>query len=82
MARMDVNLKAPSSIESVLNSTIVPQIFNIELASSVYSFFPSDRVVANTYRQGELPLWNLYQGLGTPLAAGFESGAFFPYLIL
>lgn len=31
---------------------------------------------------GQLPLWNSYEGTGEPLAAGLQSGAFFPLTVL
>lgn len=55
--------------------------FNIDLTHN-YSQWPLNKLVGNMYREGELPLWNPYQGIGIPLAAQNTIGAFFPYYVL
>ena len=56
--------------------------FNIDLATPAYYEWPINVLVGEQYRQGELPLWNPYQGCGTPLAAQYSSRVFFPYQIV
>lgn len=56
--------------------------FNIDLATPVYYEWPVNKLIGNLYRKGDLPLWNPYQGAGTPLAAQYSTRAFFPYQIL
>jgi hypothetical protein len=55
--------------------------FNIDLTHD-YSQWPLNKLLGDMYRQGELPLWNPYQGLGVPLAGQYTVGAFFPYRII
>jgi hypothetical protein len=49
-------------------------------------FYPWQRMVAEFYRAGQLPLWNSLVGNGAPLAANLQTGAFYPlnflYLLL
>jgi hypothetical protein len=49
-------------------------------------FVPWQRAVAETWRAGDLPLWNPLVGCGAPLAANYQTGAFYPlnalYLLL
>jgi hypothetical protein len=56
--------------------------FSVDLATPAYYEWPVNALVGEMYRQGEIPLWNPYQGLGTPLAAQYNTRAFFPYQIL
>ncbi len=56
--------------------------FNVDLATPVYYEFPVNKLVGDMYREGKVPLWNPYQGGGTPLAAQYSTRAFFPYQIL
>ncbi len=56
--------------------------FNIDLATPAYYEWPMNALVGEQYRQWELPLWNPYQGCGTPLAAQYSTRAFFPYQIV
>lgn len=43
---------------------------------------PLRALVGQVVRSGHLPTWNLYAWAGSPLAAGFNAGAFFPLIIL
>jgi hypothetical protein len=49
-------------------------------------FYPWQRLMAEYYRVGQLPLWNPLVGSGAPLAANLQTGAFYPlnflYLLL
>ncbi len=49
-------------------------------------FYPWQRLAAETYHAGQLPLWNPLVGSGAPLAANLQAGAFYPlnflYLLL
>jgi hypothetical protein len=56
--------------------------FNVDLATPSYYEWPINKLVGDIYKRGELPLWNPYQGAGTPLAAQYSTRAFFPYQIL
>jgi len=56
--------------------------FNIDIATPAYYEFPINKLTGDLYKRGELPLWNPYQGAGTPLAAQFSTRVFFPYQIL
>ena len=40
------------------------------------------RRAAMSWLEGDVPYWNTYEGLGTPLAGGMQSAAFFPLTIL
>lgn len=40
------------------------------------------RQAANSWLAGNAPYWNSYEGIGTPLAGGMQSAAFFPLTIL
>lgn len=41
-------------------------------------FVPWQRLAAQMWRSGHLPLWNPFLGCGTPLAANYQTGAFYP----
>ncbi len=49
-------------------------------------FYPMRFVLAQSFKAGELPLWDRHMGMGFPLLADFQSGVFYPphffYLIL
>lgn len=49
-------------------------------------FQPWQRLAVESYRAGQLPLWNSLVGSGAPLAANLQTGAFYPlnflYLLL
>ncbi len=49
-------------------------------------FYPWQRLAAESYQAGQLPLWNSLVGNGAPLAANLQTGAFYPlnflYLLL
>lgn len=50
----------------------------IDPASSAWTSEPWARVIGQMYRNGEIPLWNPFMGLGMPFAANMQSGVFFP----
>jgi hypothetical protein len=56
------------------------------LESIDYQFFhrPHFQFLLDSLKQGELPLWNPYIGLGRPFVADMQSGVFYPpvYLLL
>lgn len=56
--------------------------FNIDLATPAYFEAPVNRLTGELYKNGELPLWNPYQGAGVPLAAQYSTRVFFPYQAL
>jgi hypothetical protein len=41
-------------------------------------FVPWQQLAADMWRSGQLPLWNPYVGCGAPLAANYQTGAFYP----
>jgi len=41
-------------------------------------FYPMRFNLAQSLRSGEIPLWNRHAAMGFPLAANFQSGAFYP----
>ncbi len=41
-------------------------------------FYPWQRMAAEYYQAGQLPLWNPLAGSGAPLAANLQTGAFYP----
>ena len=41
-------------------------------------FYPWQRLAAEYYHAGQLPLWNSLLGSGAPLAANLQTGAFYP----
>ncbi|MBN1954968.1 MAG: YfhO family protein [Anaerolineae bacterium] len=41
-------------------------------------FVPWQRLAAEMWRSGHLPLWNPLAGCGAPLAANYQTGAFYP----
>src|SRR3989337_527885 len=55
--------------------------FHIDLATPAFYEWPVNKLIGDIYKRGELPLWNPYQGAGTPLAAQYSTRAFFPYQI-
>ncbi|MFQ5480338.1 MAG: YfhO family protein [Thermodesulfobacteriota bacterium] len=55
--------------------------FNVDLATPMYYEAPINKLVGDMYRAKKLPLWNPYQGAGTPLAAQYSTRVFFPYQI-
>lgn len=56
--------------------------FNVDLATPAYYEAPINRLAGRFWREGILPLWNPYQGSGTPLAAQMSTRVFFPYQVL
>ena len=44
--------------------------------------YPWKKLTIDTFRKGQLPLWNPYNFSGYPLAANFQSAAFYPLNIL
>ena len=57
-------------------------VFNIDLGSATYMESPSNKIVGEMYRQGQIPLWDPYHAAGMPLAAQYSSRVFFPYQII
>jgi len=41
-------------------------------------FYPLRFSVAESFKVGELPLWDRHMSMGFPLLADFQSGAFYP----
>lgn len=57
-------------------------IFNIDLGTPAFYEVPVNKLVGDMYLKGEFPLWNPYQGCGTPLLGQYSTRALFPYQIL
>jgi hypothetical protein len=55
--------------------------YRIDRGASAWAFEPWAQVVHRLFSKGELPLWNPYQGAGTPLAANMQSAVFDPLLL-
>lgn len=56
--------------------------FDIDLATPAYYEYPINRYIGDMYKGGHLPLWDPFQGCGTPLIGQYSSRLFFPYQIL
>ncbi|MEW5692188.1 MAG: YfhO family protein [Candidatus Hydrogenedentota bacterium] len=56
--------------------------FLVDLPTPVYYEEPTNKIVGDMIKNGKVPLWDPYTGLGVPLAAQYSSRAFFPYQIL
>ena len=55
--------------------------FRPDLGASSWAFEPWAEVTHRAYADGEVPLWNPYQGAGAPHAANMQSAVFDPLLI-
>jgi len=54
-------------------------VFCNDAGAVVWAYQPWNILVHRSlFEDGEIPLWNPYQGTGTPLAANFQSGVFSP----
>ena len=51
-------------------------------ADTVRQTYPWRKLVVESYKSGELPLWNPYSFSGTPLLANVQSAAFYPLNLL
>ncbi|MFC1807319.1 YfhO family protein [Candidatus Omnitrophota bacterium] len=56
--------------------------FNIDMGSPAFYEMPINKLVGDMYRRAKAPLWNPYNGIGTPLAAQYSTRTFFPYQII
>jgi hypothetical protein len=52
--------------------------YRVDAGTSAWVAHPQSREVGRAYAEARLPLWNPHQGLGAPLAANAQSGAFDP----
>jgi hypothetical protein len=59
-----------------LQARLVEDPYRWDRGASSWQTEPHARAVAAAYAAGRLPLWNPHQGLGAPLAANAQSGAF------
>lgn len=53
-----------------------------DAGASAWQFDPWAEVTSAAWRDGEVPLWNPNQGMGTPHAAAFQTAVFDPLLAL
>lgn len=65
----------PSHIDVPLDT------IRLDTGASAWAFEPWAEVSGRAWHDGEVPLWNPYQGMGTPLAANFQSAVFDPLLL-
>ncbi len=56
------------------------QYYHVDPGASAWVFEPWVEVNDRLYENGELPLWNPYQGAGSPQAANMQSAPFDPLL--
>lgn len=56
--------------------------FRYDAGASAWQLEPWFSTAITMYRDGEIPLWNPYQGFGAPLAANFQSAVFDPLLMV
>jgi hypothetical protein len=56
--------------------------FRYDAGASAWALEPWFSTAITMYRNGEIPLWNPYQGFGAPLAANFQSAVFDPLLMV
>ncbi len=55
---------------------------NFQITDSVRQQFPWRELSLNIIKNGRLPLWNPYSGVGVPLLANLQSAIFYPLNIL
>lgn len=55
---------------------------NFLVTDPVRQQYPWRLLVIDNLRNLSLPLWNKYQGVGTPLLANFQSASFYPFNVL
>lgn len=46
--------------------------------TTFFQFYPWRKFALDTFRAGQIPLWNPYVGNGTPLIANYQSAVFYP----
>lgn len=63
-------------------STGGADLYRIDPGASAWVFEPWAEVTSEALARGQLPLWNPYQGAGTPLAAAMQGAVFDPLLML
>jgi hypothetical protein len=59
-----------------------PRLYQLDTGASAWAFEPWAVVTNRIIRDGEIPLWNPYQGAGAPLAANMQSAPFDPLFAL
>ncbi len=60
---------------------VFPADIRPDLGASSWALEPWAEITHRAYTAGEIPLWNPYQGIGTPLAANMQSAVFDPLLL-
>lgn len=55
---------------------------NDAMPDIVEQIMPWKKLVVDSWKQGEIPLWNPYSFSGTPLLANYQSAALSPFLLL
>ena len=61
--------------------TAAPDRYRLDAGSSAWVFEPWVEVNDRILDQGDLPLWNPYQGAGAPQSANMQSGVLDPLLV-
>jgi hypothetical protein len=64
------------------NGSVPNQPWDVLQADGVLQFAPWRFLVFQSWSKGQLPFWNSYQLMGTPLLANSQSGALYPLHIL
>jgi len=55
---------------------------NVDLTNGVYNNWPTNKLIGDIYKKGQVPLWNPYQAGGIPLPEQPGTRVFSPYQIL
>lgn len=77
------SLYQPNGAIDGFHENIRPETtFNVDIATPAYYESPINSLTGSMYLDGQLPLWNPYQAIGTPLAAQYSTRAFFPYQMI
>ncbi|MEW5691973.1 MAG: hypothetical protein AB1765_01610, partial [Candidatus Hydrogenedentota bacterium] len=73
----------PDPIGDNINNKLRPENnLQVDLATPAFYEQPINKTIANIISDGELPLWNPYQGLGVPLAGQYSTRALFIYQLI
>ena len=62
-------------------TTVAVKDFRPDPGASAWQFEPWAEVTHRSYANGDVPLWNPYEGAGAPLAANMQSAVFDPLLL-
>ena len=71
----------PNGVDAVAMAHAADNTFRVDPGASAWAMVPWAQVTHREIAAGHLPLWNPYEGAGTPLAANGQSSAFDPLMI-